>query len=280
MHTLIDRTAGWVREGPPPVWQVAPSRPKLLDQVRAEARLRHLSARTEEAYVSWIRRFILFHDKHHPAAMGGAEVTAFLTHLATHARVAASTQNQALSGLLFLYREVLGGDLPWLDDMVRAPRPVRLPVVLDRDEVAAVIGCLRGTSWLMATLLYGAGLRLMECVRLRAKDADFGASQIVVREGKGDKDRVTLLPAAVREPLAEQLAWARRRHAADIAAGAGWVELPAALGRKYPNAGREWPWPWVFPATRGYVDRETNERRRHHLHETVLQRHVTPDLLT
>ena len=188
--------------------------------------------------------------------------------------MAASTQNQALSALLFLYRHVLDQDLPWLDDVVRARRPTRLPVVLTRDEVRAIVAELHGTTRLMATLLYGSGLRVIECCRLRVQDIDFGMNQIVVRDGKGNKDRVTILPVVAKPALTQHLRLVKRQHDADLARGAGWVELPWALARKYPNAGREWPWQWVFPATRFYVDRTTGQRRRHHLHETVVQRHV------
>jgi integron integrase len=221
-----------------------------------------------------VRRYILFHGKRHPAEMGAPEITRFLNFLAVDRRVAASTQNQALSALLFLYREVLAQDLPWLDDLVRAQRPPRLPVVLTRDEVRAIVERLSGVPRLMALLMYGAGLRVLECARLRAKDVDFSTNPLVVRSGKGDKDRVTMLPATVKADLARHLASARVQHQRDVAAGAGWVELPTALGRKYPNAGREWGWQWVFPATRFYVERTTGQRRRHHLHESVLQRAV------
>jgi integron integrase len=251
-----------------------PPKPRLLDRVRLAIRARHYSRRTEDAYAHWIRRFILFHGKRHPAEMGGPEVTAFLSSLASDARVSASTQNQALSALLFLYRVVLETDLPWLEGVVRARRPARLPVVLSREEVRAVLDRLDGVPRLAAALLYGSGLRLLECLRLRVKDVDFGARQIVVRAGKGDKDRVTLLPAAVAGELAGHLDRMRKQHARDVARGAGWVEMPGSLGRKYPNAGREWGWQWVFPATRAYVEAETGQRRRHHLHESVMQRAV------
>jgi integron integrase len=247
-------------------------KPRLLDRVRAAIRARHYSRRTEDSYVAWVRRYIVFHGKRHPAEMGAPEVAAFLTALAVDGRVAASTQNQALSALLFLYRDVLEVDLPWLDGVVRAKRPVRLPVVLSRDEVRGVLQRLEGTPRLMACLLYGAGLRVLECCRLRVQDLDFAANQVIVRSGKGDKDRVTMLPAVVKVDLGRHLARVRAQHRADLAAGAGWVELPTALLRKYPNAGREWVWQWVFPATRIYRDRLTGQLRRHHLHETVLQR--------
>jgi integron integrase len=206
--------------------------------------------------------------------MGAAEMTRFLSSLAVDGNVAASTQNQALSALLFLYRNVLEQELPWLDGIVRAKTSERLPVVLTREEVRAVLQQLEGPPRLMAILLYGAGLRLLECAHLRIKDVDFATNQIVVRAGKGDRDRVTMLPDAVKPALARHLESVKRQHEADLAHGAGWVELPWALGRKYPNAGREWAWQWIFPATRLYFHRETGQRRRHHLHESVLQRAV------
>lgn len=254
-------------------------KPKLLDRVRQRIRARHYSRRTEQAYVHWIKRYIFFHDKRHPADMGAAEVTGFLTSLAVRSHVAASTQNQALNALLFLYRDVLEVELPWLDGLVRAKRPEHLPIVLTREEVEAVIDALDGVPRLMALLLYGAGLRLLECCRLRAQDVDFATNQVTIREGKGGKDRMTMLPTAVKAALLRHLERVQNRHAADLAHGAGWVELPWALARKYPNAGREWRWQWVFPATRFYVDRTTGERRRHHLHESVVQRAVREAVL-
>ncbi len=252
----------------------SPPAPRLLDRVRGALRTRHFSLRTEKAYVGWIRRYILFHGKRHPAEMGAAEITQFLSALAIQRNVAASTQNQALSALLFLYREVLEQELPWLDEIVRAKSPERVPVVLTRDEVQAVIDGLDGPTRLLTLLLYGSGLRLLEALRLRVKDVDFKRSQITVRSGKGGKDRVTMLPGAVSRDLAKHLETIRDQHETDIRAGAGWVELPWALARKYPRAGREWIWQWVFPATRTYLHRESGQRRRHHLHESVLQRAV------
>lgn len=249
-------------------------KPRLLDRVRAAIRARHYSRRTEKAYVAWIRRYIFFHGKRHPAEMGGRELTRFLTSLAVDGKVAASTQNQALSALLFLYREVLERRVPWLDNLVYAKRPHHLPVVLTPEEVRAVLTEIHGVPRLMAILLYGAGLRLLECARLRVQDLDIGRNQIVVRSGKGSKDRLTTLPVAIKPDLVRHLASVRAQHQVDLQAGAGWVELPGALGKKYPHAGREWAWQWVFPATRVYVDRLTGERRRHHLHESVLQRAV------
>lgn len=243
----------------------------LGDKARVAMRLRHLSPRTEKAYVYWMRRFYEFHGRRDPRELGADHVTAFLSALATRDHVAASTQNQALAALLFLYREVFGRDLPWLDDLVRAHRPVHLPEVLSRDEVRAVLARMHGVPRLMATLLYGAGLRLLECCRLRVKDVDFSRNQILVRRGKGAKDRVTMLPLAVKPQLQAQLDVVREQHQRDLAAGAGWVELPDALGQKYPNAGKEPAWQWCFPATRFYVEPETSQCRRHHLHETVVQ---------
>ncbi len=248
--------------------------PRLLDQVRGRIRRLGMSLRTEEAYVGWIRRFILANGKRHPLDMGAREVEAFLTRLATHGHVAASTQNQALSALLFLYREVLQQNLPWLENVRRAKRPKRLPVVLSRDEVARLLAELNGVNWLMASLLYGAGLRLMECIRLRVKDVDFARREITVRQGKGGKDRRTMLPAISVEALQGQLAEVRRVHERDLSAGFGEVWLPNALARKYPHAAREWGWQYAFPASMRSVDPRSGEIHRHHLDETVLQRAV------
>jgi len=240
----------------------------------AAMRLRHFSPRTERAYLGWMRRYYEFHGRRDPARLGAEQVTAFLNALTTRSRVASSTQNQALAALLFLYREVLGIHLPWLDDLVHAKTPVRLPVVLSRDEVRAVLARMNGEPRLMATLLYGCGLRLLECCRLRVKDIDFGRNQITVRRGKGEKDRATMLPLSTKAELSVHLERVRAQHERDLEIGAGWVELPDALAKKLPSAGREWPWQWVFPATRHYVERETGQKRRHHLHETVLQHGV------
>jgi integron integrase len=237
-------------------------------------RARHLSPKTEEAYIGWIRRFIFFHGKRHPAEMGEAGIGRFLSSLASDSHVAASTQNQALSALLFLYHQVLEKKIGLIQGVVRAKRPRRLPVVLTKEEVRRVLSCMTGTPWLMAALLYGAGLRVMECCRLRVKDIDFSRNQIVVRAGKGDKDRYTVLPTAVKEPLFRHLQAVRRQYDEDLKKGLGRVVLPNALDRKYPNAGKAWAWQWVFPATSHYTDRVTGEKRRHHLHESVLQRAV------
>jgi integron integrase len=235
-------------------------------------RMRHMSARTEEAYVGWIRRFILFNRKRHPDEMGEPEITAFLSYLATTAHVAASTQNQALAALLFLYQRVLGRDLDWLVNLVHAKRPERLPLVLSRGEVSAVLDRMGGVPALMATLLYGSGLRVLECAELRVKDLDFDRRELTVRDGKGRKDRVTMLPDRLKPKLLGHLAIIRELHEIDLSQGAGAVALPDALDRKYPNASRDWSWQWIFPASRHYIDRVTGQRRRHHVHETVLQR--------
>jgi integron integrase len=247
---------------------------RLLDRVREAIRTRHYSIRTEEAYIRWIRQYILFSGKRHPEELGAQEVSAFISHLAVGRDVAASTQTQALSALLFLYREVLACPIEWVDDIERAKRPVRLPVVFTREEVRAVLGHLRGEAWLMASLLYGSGLRLMECVRLRVKDVDLARLQITVREGKGNKDRVTMLPPSLTEHLRRQLERAQALHETDTREGFGRVYLPHALARKYPNAGREWCWQYVFPASKRSTDPRTGHEQRHHVAETVLQKAV------
>lgn len=248
--------------------------PKLLDQVRARLRTKHYSLRTEQSYCDWIRRYILFHGKRHPMEMGAAEVESFLSHLAVERTVASSTQNQAKSALLFLYREVLNSDLPWLDNITKAKTPQRLPVVLTRDEVTRLLTRLEGTHWLMASLLYGAGMRLMECLRLRIKDVDFARNEILIRDGKGMKDRVTMLPASVAEPLKQHLARVRALHGEDLARGFGEVFLPDALARKYPNAAKSWGWQYAFPSTVRSTDPRSGVVRRHHADEKRLQRAV------
>lgn len=252
----------------------SPRPPKLLDRVRSAIRTRHYSIRTEEAYVQWIRRFVLFHNKRHPSSMGAEEVNAFLSHLAVEGNVAASTQNQALSALLFLYKEVLGEPLPWLDEIVRARKPHRLPVVLTPEEVAAVLGHLSGTYWLMGVLLYGAGLRQIECLRLRVKDIDFERSEITVRDGKGKKDRMTMLPETAKNALRSHLLRVRHLHESDVKGGNGRVWLPDALARKYPNAELEWVWQFVFPSGSLSTDPRSGIERRHHAHEKGMQRAV------
>ena len=249
-------------------------RVRLLDQVHETIRRLHYSRRTEEAYVHWIKRFIYWSGKRHPATLGEAEVTGFLSHLATERNVAAATQNQALAGLLFLYKQVLARDLPWLDDMVRAKRPVRLPVVLSAGEAQSLLSQLKGTPWLMASLLYGSGLRLSECLRLRVKDVDFAYRQILVRDGKGGKDRVTMLPESLVQALHVQLGAAKRLHSIDLREGYGEVHLPYALARKYPRAGWEWAWQYVFPSTKRSVDPGDGVIRRHHLDDSMLARWI------
>ena len=248
--------------------------PKLLDQVRNLIRVRHYSIRTEEAYTYWIREFILFHKKRHPADLAAPDVASFLTYLATARKVAASTQNQAASAILFLYRDVLGMDIGWLDDVERARKPARLPVVFTKEETRNVLGQLTGIKWLMANLLYGSGMRLLECLSLRVKDIDFGYRQITVRDGKGGKDRVTMLPETIVEPLQRHLSHVKKMHELDLKAGFGDVYLPFALDKKYPNAGREWGWQYIFPAAKRSVDPRSGVERRHHIGETALQKAV------
>jgi integron integrase len=250
------------------------SQPKLIDQLRSAIRIRNYSPRTEEAYWHWIKKFILFHNKRHPSEMGEPEVIAFLSHLAVERKVTASTQNQALSAVLFLYKEILRTPLDWMDDIQRAKKPSRMPLVFTREEIHSILGNLEGTKWLMASLLYGAGLRVTECLRLRVKDIDFGYGQIVVRDGKGAKDRVTILPASLRDALNQHLEKAKTLHERDLADGHGWTTLPYALGRKYPNAGREWGWQYVFPSSKRCWDPENKRQTRHHLAEEVLQKAV------
>ncbi len=246
----------------------------LLRQLRDEVRKRHYSRRTEEAYSDWVVRYLRFHRFRDPREMGKEEVEQFLSHLAVERDVAASTQNQAFSALLFLYRDVLGITLDWLDGVVRAKRPKILPVVLSRDEVTAVFRYLSGANLVAAMLMYGAGLRLLECLTLRVKDIDFGYRQITVREGKGNKDRITVLPASIESRLNLHLEEVRMYFEKDLKEGSGCAKLPKALGRKYPNADHEWGWQWVFPAHRHYLDPESGIRCRHHLDESVLQRAV------
>jgi len=292
-RSFIGRDALIVAEEPPG------DKPKLLDQVRDVLRRRHYSIRTEQAYTDWIRRFILFHGKRHPEDMAEVEVTQFLTSLARDGNVAASTQNQALSALLFLYKEVLKTEIAWLDSVERAKKPAKLPVVLTKDEVHRLFRHLKGTHRLMASLLYGSGLRLMECVRLRVKDVDFGYGRIVVRDGKGAKDRITMLPVELVRPLQRHLIKVQAQHEEDVEAGYGQVYLPYALERKFPNAQTEWCWQYVFPSsrlskdprrefskarqvekfgegaeldTRGRV--RSPELRRHHVEESSLQNAV------
>jgi len=248
------------------------AKPKLLDQMRAAIRVKHYSLRTERTYISWVKHFIHWSGLRHPADMGAPEIEAFLSMLANERDVSASTQNQALAALLFLYKHVLGIDLPWLDNITRAKKPARLPVVLSQSEVAAVLAHTKGTSGLIIRLLYGTGMRLMEAMRLRVKDIDFDSNIILVRGGKGDKDRVVPLPASLVQPLRDQLAVRRKMHDIDLARGMVDVELPHALWKKYPNAPKEWAWQYVFAAADYSTDPRTGVVRRHHIHEKGIQR--------
>ncbi len=251
-----------------------PTQPKLLDRVRASLRLRHYSLHTERTYLQWIKRFILFHRKRHPEEMGKPEIEQFLTHLAVQRQVAASTQNQALNAIVYLYHQVLGREIGDLENVVRAKRPRRLPVVLTREAVRNLLANLQGHHWLMAQLLYGGGLRLMECVRLRVQDLDLDYRQILVRDGKGQKDRVTLLPKIVLPVLQQHLEKVRRIHRQDLHLGFGSVYLPHALDRKYPAAAKAWAWQYVFPAAKRSTDPRSGAVRRHHVGGQSLQRAV------
>jgi len=248
-------------------------KPRLLDQVRARIRAKHYSIRTEQAYVTWIKKFILFHNKNHPKDMGATEINQFLTRLANHGQVASSTQNQALCAILFLYKEILNQDFGKLE-IIRAKKPQRLPVVLTVEEVRLVLNQLSGLSWLMVNLLYGSGLRQIECLRLRVQDIDFSYNQVTVRAGKGDKDRVTMLPQIVKEPLQRHLEKVKKLHEDDLSRGFGQVYLPTALEKKYPNAAKEWGWQYVFPANELSVDPRSGLKRRHHEGVWVLQRNI------
>jgi len=248
--------------------------PRLLERVRAALRTRHYSARTEQAYVGWIRRFILFHGKRHPDDMAEPEIAAFLSSLADPDGVSASTRNQALAAVLFLYQAVLGRRLAWMGNLVRAKRPARLPVVLTRAESRALLDALKGPYRLVGGLLYGGGLRLLEALQLRIKDVDLERREIHVRDGKGRKDRRTVIPETLIAQFREHVARVRAQHQEDLAAGHGAVALPGALRRKYPGAAREWVWQWLFPATRSYLDTQTDQLRRHHLHESAVQRAI------
>jgi integron integrase len=267
--------------------------PKLLDRLREALRARHYSRRTEQSYCQWaclprhegsrrrqVKRFIFFHHVRHPAEMAEPEINAFLTHLAVQEKVSASTQNQALSALLFLYRHVLARPIGDLGEVVRARRPTRLPVVLTRAEVKAILGHLTGDKWLMASLMYGAGLRLMECLRLRVHDVDLPASQIIVRDGKGFKDRVTMVPETVKPSLEIHLAKVKMIHERDLAAGYGRVQMPYALDRKYPNAPKDWGWQFLFPQEKRWVNPRTGEQGRHHVDPAILQRVVKAAAVT
>jgi len=251
-----------------------PPPPRLLDQVRSTLRAHHYSQRTEETYIGWIRRFIVFNDKKHPSELGPHHVNQFLSDLAVRGKVAASTQNQALAAILFLYDKVLRQPLPDVGLLIRAYRPKRLPMVLSREETSAVLAHLQGAPRLVALFLYGAGLRLMEALRLRIQDVDFGLNLVRVREGKGNKDRITMLPGAVREPLSRHIEKVRALHQKDLAEGFGEVNLPTALAAKYPNGGKSWPWQWVFPSGSISKDPRSELVGRYHLNESIVQRAV------
>jgi len=248
--------------------------PKLLDQMREALRSRHYSRRTEQTYCQWVKRYIHFHHVRHPAEMAEPEINAFLTHLAVKEKVSASTQNQALSALLFLYRHVLGREVGDLGKVIRARKPTRQPVVMTRDEVKAVLANLSGDKWLMASLMYGAGLHLMECIRLRVQDIDFSRNEIIVRDGKGAKDRVTMLPESLKAPLLEHLKRLKSIHERDLGDGWGSVPMPDALDRKYPNAPTEWRRQWVFPQENRWRNAKTGEEGRHHVDESLVQKAV------
>jgi integron integrase len=254
--------------------QVLCRSPKLLESLREALHVRHYSNRTEDTYCSWVKRFVHFHKLRHPKEMGELEINLFLTHLAVSEKVSASTQNQALSALLFLYRHVIGKDVGDLGHVIRARKPIHLPVVLTRDEVKALLAQLAGDKWLMASLMYGAGLRLMECLRLRVQDIDFASNEIMVRDGKGAKDRITMLPETLKQPLSDHLKNVKRVHDKDLADGWGRVLLPGALDRKYPNAPAEWRWQWVFPQENRWTNPKTGEEGRHHIDESLIQKAV------
>jgi integron integrase len=250
------------------------TKPRLIDQVRNVLRLHHYSVRTEEAYIQWIKRFIFFHNKRHPNEMGEKEIRNYLTHLAVDKHVSASTQNLALSAILFLYKRVLELDLDWIDDVVRAKRPKYLPVVLTKSEVMSVLNAMEGTNALVAKLLYGTGMRLMEALRLRVQDVDFEQRQIIVRSGKGNKDRVTTLPETLIVPMKDQIENARLMHLADLSEGSGRVYLPFALDRKYPGAGIEFGWQYCFPSVKRSTNPVTGKVGRHHLHDKNIGRSI------
>ncbi len=247
---------------------------KLLNQLTDVIRARHYSIRTEQAYVRWVKNFILFHNKKHPADMGEKEISEYLTFLAVKSHVAASTQNQALSAILFLYKHILKREMSWLDDVIKAKKPKKLPLVFTKEEAKKVLLQLEGAKWIMANLLYGSGLRLMECIRLRTKDIDINYKQITVRDGKGQNDRVTMLPQRLIEPLQRHLEKVEDLHNKDKSEGFSEVYLPYALARKYPNAAREFCWQYVFPASKLSVDPRSGKTRRHHVDESVLQNAV------
>jgi integron integrase len=249
-------------------------KPKLLDRLRESLRSRHYSRRTEQSYCHWVKRFIYFHNIRNPVEMTEPEINAFLTHLAVKEKVSASTQNQALSALLFLYRYVLNREIGDLGEVIRARKPRHIPVVMTREEVKAVLANLAGDKWLMASLMYGAGLRLMECLRLRVQDVDFASNEILIRDGKGAKDRITMLPESVKAKLQEHLMEVKKIHGRDLADGWGRVQMPTALDRKYPTAPADWRWQWVFPQENRWLNLQTKEQGRHHVDESLVQKAV------
>lgn len=249
-------------------------KPKLLDRMRNAIRVKHYSLRTEETYIMWVKRYIFFHNKRHPKDMKNSELSEFLTHLAVRGKVSASTQNQALNAILFLYKHVLKQDIGWIENVERAKRPEKIPVVFTSEEALLVLKQLKGTLAIMANLLYGSGLRLMECLRLRVKDIDFNYNHIVVRDGKGQKDRTTMLPIILKEPLQAHLKKVKELHQKDLNEGFGRVYLPFALEKKYPNANKEEMWQYVFPSKKRSIDPRSGEERRHHAAESVLQKAV------
>ena len=253
---------------------VGDAKPKLLDQLREALRARHYSRRTEQTYCLWVKRFIFFHNVRHPAEMAEPEINTFLTHLAVKEKVSASTQNQALSALLFLYRHVLGREIGDLGEVIRARKPKRLPVVMTREEVKEVLANMTGDKWLMASLMYGAGLRLMECLRLRVQDIDFARNEILVRDGKGAKDRLTMLPELLKGPIKDHIKKVKTIHERDLADGWGRVQMPSAMDRKYPNAPRDWRWQWVFPQENRWKNTKTGEEGRHHIDKSLVQKSV------
>ena len=270
----VDMPLKKVPGGKPRLSLVRDSKPKLLDQLRESLRARHYSRRTEQTYCSWVRRFIFFHNVRHPEEMAEPEINAFLTHLAVKEKVSASTQNQALSALLFQYSHVIVREVGDLGDVIRARKPKRLPVVMSRDEVRAVLANLASDKWLMASLMYGAGLRLMECLRLRVQEIDFSRNEILVRDGKGAKDRITMLPESLKSPLHDHLKQVKIVHERDLADGWGRVLMPNAFDRKYPKASADWRWQWVFPQKNRWTNVQAKEQGRHHIDESLIQKAV------
>jgi integron integrase len=266
---LSNPPTGYPRIAPAPA-----QKPKLLDRLCEALRSRHYSRRTEQSYCHWVKRFIYFHNIRNPVEMAEPEINAFLTHLAVKEKVSASTQNQALSALLFLYRYVLNREIGDLGEVIRARKPRHIPVVMTREEVKAVLANLAGDKWLMASLMYGAGLRLMECLRLRVQDVDFARNEIFIRDGKGAKDRITMLPESIKAKLQEHLMEVKKIHGRDLADGWGRVQMPTALDRKYPNAPADWRWQWVFPQENRWVNLQTKEQGRHHVDESLVQKAV------